>query len=266
MTCDIVGRVSIGASWKKLHHLIAPEGRTVKPFKAKNSHFLYKNLPYGDNELQGGRMFNFLKKKPTTWIDQPVIDYLMSVSPAYAIYYTVNMGGKNLQLQFRNNEGKFLADIHESRVQSISIAYQHFFNEHSLGVYGRLTVADMPRVKEYVEKSTAIFKTKSPLNIRSLEHLQAELKKQIEGTLGVKHRPLFPDSEESEPDRNINLHINSIGPEARERLLRFLSRLDNDCVDVMLLMHINSATEEEICSTQTELDMLDMEEEEEERW
>jgi hypothetical protein len=174
------------------------------------------------------------------------------------------MGGKNLQLQFRNNEGKFLADIHESRVQSISIAYQHFFNEHSLGVYGRLTVADMPRVKEYVEKSTAIFKTKSTLNIRSLEHLQAELKKQIEGTLGVKHRPLFPDSEESEPDRNINLHINSIGPEARERLLRFLSRLDNNCVDVMLLMHINSATEEEICSTQTELDMLDMEEEEEE--
>jgi hypothetical protein len=73
-------------------------------------------------------MFNFLKKKPTTWIDQPVIDYLMSVSPAYAIYYTVNMGGT--------------------------------------------------------------------------------------------------DSEESEPDRNINLHINSIGPEARERLLRFLSRLD----------------------------------------
>ncbi len=213
-------------------------------------------------------MFNFLKKKPTTWIDQPVIDYLMGVSPAYAIYYTVNMGGKNLQLQFRNNEGKFLADIHESRVQSISIAYQHFFNEHSLGVYGRLTVADLPRIKEYVEKSTAIFKTKSTLNIRSLEHLQTELKEQIEGTLGVKHRPLFPDSEGSEPDRNINLHINSIGPEARERLLRFLSRLDNNCVDVMLLMHINSATEEEICSTQTELDMLNMEEEdmEEEEW
>jgi hypothetical protein len=30
MTCDIVGRVSIGASWKKLHHLIAPEGQVLE--------------------------------------------------------------------------------------------------------------------------------------------------------------------------------------------------------------------------------------------
>ena len=209
-------------------------------------------------------MFNILKKKPTTWIDQPVIDYLMAISPAYAIYYTVRMGGRDLQLQFRNNEGKFLADIHENRVQSINIAYQHFYNPHSLTVHGRLSVADMPRIKEYVEKSTAIFKTKSTLNIQNLEHLQAELKKQIEGTLGVKHRPLFPDSEESEPDRNINLHINSIGPEARERLLRFLSRLDNECVVADLHLYIDNATEEEICSTQTELDMLELEEEEEE--
>lgn len=209
-------------------------------------------------------MFNFLKKKPATWIDQPVIDYLMDISPAYAIYYTVRMGGRDLQLQFRNNVGKFLADIHENRVQSINIAYQHFYNPHSLTVHGRLSVADMPRIKEYVEKSTAIFKTKSPLNIHSLENLQMELKKQVEATLGVKHRPMFPDSKESEQDRYIRLHINSIGPEARERLLRFLSRLDNECVTAELHMYIDSATEEEICSTQTELDMLEMEEEEEE--
>ena len=209
-------------------------------------------------------MFDFFKKKPETWIDQPVIDYLMGISPSYAIYYTVRMGGQNLQLQFRNNEGKFLADIHESRVQSICVTYQHLYNPHTLGVYGRLSVADMPRIKEYVEKSTAIFKTKSPLNIHSLENLQMELKKQVEGTLGVKHWPMYPDSKESEPDRCIRLHINSIGPEARERLLRFLSRLDNECVLTVLHIYIDNATEEEICSTQTELDMLDMEEEEEE--
>lgn len=209
-------------------------------------------------------MFNFLKKKPETWIDQPVIDYLMGISPAYAIYYTVRMGGQDLQLQFRNNEGKFLADIHESRVQSICVTYQHLYNPRSLAVHGRLSVADMPRIKEYVEKSTAIFKTKSPLNIHSLEKLQMELKKQVEDTLGVKHWPMYPDSKGSEQDCHIRLHINSIGPEARERLLRFLSRLDNECVLTVLHMYIDNSTEEEICSTQTELDMLEMEEEEEE--
>ena len=206
-------------------------------------------------------MFNFLKKKPATWIDQPVIDYLMGVSPAYAIYYTVHMGGKNLRLQFRSNEGKFLADIHESRVLSISIAYQHFEPEQSLGVHGRLTVADLPRIREYVKENTAIFKTRSKLSIHKLENLQTELKKQIEDTLGVRHLPLFPDCEAQDLDRSIRLHINSTAPEAREHLFRFLSRLDNNCVDVMINMHINSATEEEICSTQTELDMLEMEEE-----
>ena len=209
-------------------------------------------------------MFNFLKKKPTTWIDQPVIDYLMGISPAYAIYYTVRMGGRDLQLQFRNNEGKFLADIHENRVQSINIAYQLFYNPHSLTVHGRLSVADMPRIKEYVEKSTAIFKTKSLLNIKNLEHLQTELKKQVEGTFGVKHWPMFPDVEKREPSRSLRIHINSTDPEARERLLRFLSRLNNECVVAELHMYLDSATEEEICSTQTELDMLEMEEEEEE--
>lgn len=209
-------------------------------------------------------MFNFLKKKPTTWIDQPVINYLMGISPAYAIYYTVRMGGQNLQLQFRNNEGKFLADIYENRVQSICVTYQHLYNPRSLAVHGRLSVADMPRIKEYVEKSTAIFKTKSLLNIKNLEHLQTELNKQIESTLGVKQWPIFPDIEKSSPSRNLRLHINSINPEARERLLRFLSRLDNECVLTELRIYIDNATEEEICSTQTELDMLEMEEEEEE--
>ena len=157
-------------------------------------------------------MFNFLKKKPTTWIDQPVIDYLMGISPAYAIYYTVRMGGQNLQLQFRNNEGKFLADIHENRVQSICVTYQHLYNPRSLG---------------------------------------------------VKQWPISPNIEKSNPSRNLRLHINSIDPEARERLLRFLSRLDNECVLTELRIYIDNATEEEICSTQTELDMLEMEEEEE---
>ena len=205
-------------------------------------------------------MFNFFKKKPETWIDQAVIDYLMGISPAYAIYYTVNMGGNDLQLQFRSNEGKFLADIHETRVQSICVTYQHLYNPHSLGVHGRLSVADMPRIKEYVEKSTAIIKTNSPLNIKKLENLQMEFKKQVENTLGVRHWPIYPDAEKSEPSRSLRLHVNSIGPEARERLLRFLSRLDNECVIAELDLYINNATDEEICSAQTVLDMLKMEE------
>jgi hypothetical protein len=209
-------------------------------------------------------MFNFLKKKPATWIDQPVIDYLMGISPAYAIYYTVRMGGNDLQLQFRNNEGKFLADIHENRVQTINIAYQHLYNPRSLGVHGRLSVEDMPRIKEYVEKSTAIIKTKSPLNIHNLENLQTEFKKQVENTLGVRHWAIYPDIEKNKPSRSLRLHVNSIDPEARERLLRFLSRLDNECVLTELHIYIDNATDEEICSTQTVLDMLELEEEEEE--
>ena len=209
-------------------------------------------------------MFNFLKKKPATWIDQPVIDYLMGISPAYAIYYTVRMGGNDLQLQFRNNEGKFLADIHEKRVQTINIAYQHLYNPRSLGVHGHLSVEDMPRIKEYVEKSTAIIKTKSPLNIHNLENLQTEFKKQVENTLGVRHWAIYPDIEKNKPSRSLRLHVNSIDPEARERLLRFLSRLDNECVLTELHIYIDNATDEEICSTQTVLDMLELEEEEEE--
>ena len=131
-------------------------------------------------------------------------------------------------------------------------------------MHGRLSVADMPRIKEYVEKSTAIFKTKSLLNIKNLEHLQTELNKQIESSLGVKQWPISPNIEKSNPSRNLRLHINSINPEARERLLRFLSRLDNECVLTELRIYIDNATEEEICSTQTELDMLEMEEVEEE--
>ena len=36
-------------------------------------------------------MFPFFKKKPKTWIDQSVIDYLMGIHPLFVIYYSIRL-------------------------------------------------------------------------------------------------------------------------------------------------------------------------------
>ena len=60
-------------------------------------------------------MFNFLKNKPKTWIDQPVIDYLMGLNPLFVIYYTAKVGNRNIKFKFRDENGTFLADVHQKK-------------------------------------------------------------------------------------------------------------------------------------------------------
>ena len=73
---------------------------------------------------------------------------------------------------------------------------------------------------------------------------------------------LFPPSKyDTSVDNDIHICINYLSEQQRERFTRFLNRLDWDCVDVMVTMHLNNATEEEITATQVELDMLEMVEE-----
>ncbi len=115
-------------------------------------------------------MFPFFKKKPKTWIDQSVIDYLMGIHPLFVIYYSVRVNGQSTLFKFRDEQGRFLADI----------------------------------------------------------------------------------------------YVNHLSEQQRERFTRFLNRLDCGCILVEVTMHLNHATEEEIVATQTELDMLEMVDEEEE--
>ena len=201
-------------------------------------------------------MFNFLKKKPKTWIDQPVIDYLMGLNPLFVIYYTAKVGNRNIKFKFRDENGKFLADVHQKNVVSISLEYQGQYPAFYYPLFSRLDSKRLPRLKEIIDEEVSKYPTtQSHLALRQLREIQSQFKKQIEDTLQIRS---YKDSDLPNENNDIHINYNSLDLEQRDQLTQFLNRLDSKCIDVTVTLHIDSATEEEICSTQTELDMYEM--------
>ena len=196
-------------------------------------------------------MFNFLKKAPKAWIDQPVIDFLMGINPLFVIYYRVRRAGKDIDLVFRDKNGKFIADIYDKDVHAISIIYH---------VDKRLSTEELPSLKDFIEKKTKDYATsQSSLTIGQLSDIQGEFKRRLESTLGIQGVELFPKNKlDTSVDNNIRIYFNQLDSEQRDRFIRFLNRLDKRCIPIEINLFINESTEEEIGATQTELDMLDI--------
>jgi hypothetical protein len=210
-------------------------------------------------------MFKFLKKTPDTWIDQPVIDYLLGISQLYVIYYAVESNGNRIYFRFRDEQGNLLADIHDTRVKELILCYQEDFIRHSYYVDNKLGADELPKIMAFFEKKMQAYPTsKSRLTLTQLGQIQAQFKQQLEDTLQVPTFEFFPEAKGIE-DNDIHVHFNSLDPDERERFIRFLNRLDANCLDVVVNIHLNHSTEEEIGATQTELDMMELEAEEEER-
>ena len=202
-------------------------------------------------------MFNFIKKQDKTWIDQPVIDYLMNLNPLFVIYYTAKVGDRTIKFNFRDENGKFLADVYQKNVVSISLEYQGQYPALYYPLFSRLDAKRLPRLKEIIDEEISRYPTtQSSLGIRQLREVQSQFKKQIEDTLQIRS---YKDESTSSENNDINIYYNALDSEQRDRFTQFLNRLDSKCIDVTVTIRIDSATEEEICSTQTELDMYEME-------
>ena len=202
-------------------------------------------------------MFNFIKKQDKTWIDQPVIDYLMNLNPLFVIYYTAKVGDRTIKFNFRDENGKFLADVYQKNVVSISLEYQGQYPALYYPLFSRLDAKRLPRLKEIIDEEISRYPTtQSSLGIRQLREVQNQFKKQIEDTFQITR---YEDDELTSGNNDIHINYNTLHSKQRDRLMQFLNRFDNKCIDVTISMHIDSATEEEICSTQTELDMYEME-------
>ena len=209
-------------------------------------------------------MFPFFKKTQKTWIDQPVIDYLMGINPLFVIYYSVRINGRDTHFKFRDERGNFLADIYDTRVNGVSIGFQgNTMTLYTYRVYQRLNADELPKIKEYFDSKIKDYPTtKSRLDINQLIEIQGQFKQQLEDTLQVQGVQLFPPVKyDTTVDNNIRIYVNSLSEQQRERFTQFLNRIDGNCIFVEVLLHLNHATEEEIVATQTELDMLEMVEE-----
>jgi len=202
-------------------------------------------------------MFNFIKKQDKTWIDQPVIDYLMNLNPLFVIYYTAKVGDRTIKFNFRDENGKFLADVYQKNVVSISLEYQGQYPALYYPLFSRLDAKRLPRLKEIIDEEISRYPTtQSSLGIRQLREVQNQFKKQIEDTFQITR---YEDDSISSENNDIHVYYNALDSEQRDRFTQFLNRLDSKCIDVTVTIRIDSATEEEICSTQTELDMYEME-------
>ena len=205
-------------------------------------------------------MLHFFKKTPKTWIDQPVIDFLMGINPLFVIYYTVRRAGKDIDLVFRDKNGKFIADIYDRDVHAISISYQGSPRHFIYYVNKRLSTEELPSLKDFIEKKTKDYAaSQSPLTIGQLSDIQGEFKRRLESTLGIQGVELFPKNKlDTSVDNNIHIYFNQLDSEQRDRFIRFLNRLDKRCIPIEINLFINESTEEEMGATQTELDMLDI--------
>ncbi len=215
-------------------------------------------------------MFPFFNKKQKTWIDQSVIDYLMGIHPLFVVYYSVRINGRDTHFKFRDERGQFLADIYDTRVNGVSIGFQGNAMLHTYRVYRRLNADELPQIKEFFDSKIKEYPTSnSRLDVNQLIDIQSQFKKQLEDTLQVKGVQLFPPEKyplakyDTTIDNNIRIYVNCLSEQQREMFTRFLNRIDGNCIFVEVLLHLNRSTEEEIVATQTELDMLEMVEENE---
>lgn len=202
-------------------------------------------------------MFIFLKKKRKTWIDQPVVDYLMSLNPLFVIYYTAKVGDSPIKFIFRDENGKFIADVHQKNVVSISLEYQGQYPAFYYPLFSKLNAKRLPRLNKIIDEEVSKYPTsQNHLGLRQLREVQSKFKKQIENTLQISS---YKDNDSSSKNNDVHINYNTLNSEQRNHLTHFLKRIDNKCIGVTVTIHMNSATEEEIYSTQTELDMYKME-------
>ena len=183
-------------------------------------------------------MFNFLKNKPKTWIEQPVIDYLMGLNPLFVIYYTAKVGNRNIKFKFRDENGKFLADVHQKNVVSISLEYQGQYPAFYYPLFSRLDSKRLLLLKEIIDEEVSKYPTtQSHLALRQLREIQNQFKKQIEDTLQIRS---YKDSDLPNENNDIHINYNSLDLEQRDQLTQFLNRLDSKCIDVTVTLHIDS--------------------------
>ncbi len=207
-------------------------------------------------------MFPFFSRTKKTWIDQPVIDYLMGINSLFVIYYSIRVNGQSILFKFRDERGRFLADIYDTRAKDVSIGYQGNTMLYTYHICDRLDADELPKIREFFDSIIKDYPTtNSNLNINQLTEIQGQFKQQIEDTLLIQSMQLFPPCKyDTSVDNDIRININTLNEPQRELFTRFLNRIDCDCVDVMVTIHLNHATEEEITATQAELDMLEMQE------
>ena len=213
-------------------------------------------------------MFPFFSRTKKTWIDQPVIDYLMGINSLFVIYYSIRVNGQSILFKFRDERGQFLADIYDTRAKDVSIGYQGNTMLYTYHICDRLDADELPKIREFFDSKIKDYPTtNSELDINQLTDIQGQFKEQLEDTLQVQGVELFPPEKYplakfiTTVDNNIRIYVNCLSEQQRERFTRFLNRIDSNCIFVEVLLHLNQATEEEIVATQTELDMLQMVEE-----
>ena len=206
-------------------------------------------------------MFPFFKIMQKPWIDQPVIDYLMGIDPLFVIYYSIRVNEQSIFFKFRDERGRFLADIYDTRAKDVSIGFQGNTMLYTYHICDRLDADELPKIREFFDSKIKHYPTtNSNLNINQLTEIQGQFKQQIEDTLLIQSMQLFPPCKyDTSVDNDIRININTLNEPQRELFTRFLNRIDCDCVDVMVTIHLNHATEEEIATTQTELDMFEIE-------
>ena len=201
-------------------------------------------------------MVGIFKRKP--WIDDKSVDYLMGISPLFTIKYCTLVNGTRIKNNFRNERGELVADLFTENVVEISIHYQEsgMLEVFPVGKEGITESRNLGALKVIFDKFIDQYpKTKSNFSVEELHKMQKELQDQIERIVNVYGW----DKPKESKSNNINIYLNSIKPEYRERLMDFLVRLDKCSIPVTITLGIDGTTDEMIGSTLNELALYEME-------
>ena len=205
-------------------------------------------------------MFSFFKIMQKPWIDQPVIDYLMGIDPQFVIYYSIHVNEQSILFKFRDERGRFLADIYDTRVKDISIGLQGNILFYTYHIDERLSADKLPQIKKFFDSKIAPPLINSKLDKDQLANLQGQFRQQLEDTLEVLSvLPIPPGKSYTGVDNDIHIVVNFLSEQQRKTFSQFINRLDCDHIIVETIIHLNLANEEEIATTQTELDMYEVE-------
>ena len=193
------------------------------------------------------------------WITQDVIDYLMGLPLMYQIFYRVQTSEDHItSFLFRDDAGKFIADLYAINVIGIDIQNQDDADCARIYVDGCTDEHTLSLARKAVEAYMAQQpKTRSNLSASELDSMQYKLREAIEEALHLK----IPDG-----DKNIILNFSMLPPDFKRRVTDLLSRLDGNCVPVTIHITTMMATDEEIGATLDEITMYEMEQNERENW
>lgn len=185
------------------------------------------------------------------WIADDVVSYLESLPRFFRVSYTVDVGGRNIQLPIRDEDGK-LYDFnrHDRRVTGIVVSYQE--NDYGCETYYVDDVIDsrcIPYMKEKFDKLFERFPvSNAKIKAKHLYEMQCKLRKEIERVTKVVG---------AYDGKDIVYNLGAIDAEHRSRILDTVSRFGSDCVSTTLLITVSGSTDEEIGATLGELAMVD---------